>query len=347
MKTPLSDANAIIPSLLLENWDVALTGLHYIPIGNSAYSYRVETQSGMYYLKVVDQRLGIGRKTAARMQFSLPLQRLIAQQQRQYVSAPLPLMTVGGELSVNHTPFLLALYTFIQGDTLANSYPLSSMLVERIAQALASVHTLPVLEEIRRHNPQDNLLAPFDADLTNDLALIDHISIYDALHLQRLRAAINPRQEQIRAFIAHSQEYAQKVRIDNSIFVICHGDPWGGNIIPTSKQQLTFLDWESSVIAPPERDASSYIDYLFPDFNAFDKGYRTIHKGLLHWDGNLLAYYAYRQQLRNLAQWLHNLLHEDLDDEQRKNDLEMLGFHCLDRWQHLEQQAKELVITLS
>ena len=188
---------------------------------------------------------------------------------------------------------------------------------------------------------------PFDVDLLKDLTLVEHISIHRAPYLQRLRAIISPRQQQIQAFIAHSREYAQKAQNDSAASVMCHADPWGGNIISTSNDQLTFLDWESSVIAPPERDAFAYIDYLFPNSSAFDRGYRKIHKEPPHWHGNLLAYYAYRQQLRNLAQWLHNLLHEDLNDEQRENDLSMLGFHCLDRWQQMEQTARELVVALA
>ena len=123
----------------------------------------------------------------------------------------------------------------------------------------------------------------------------------------------------------------------------CHGDVWGGNIIPTSTGQLVLLDWEASVIAPLERDAFLY----GADFAAFDAGYCLIHKEPMHWHANWLAYYGYRRQLRNLAQWLHNLLHENLDEVQRENDLAMLGFHCLDRLKGVERTASELVASLT
>jgi hypothetical protein len=55
-----------------------------------------------------------------------------------------------------------------------------------------------------------------------------------------------------------------------------------------------------------------------------------------------VAQYAYRLQLRNLAQWLHKLLHEPLDDVQRENDVTMIEQHCLDRLERVEQTAMTL-----
>jgi len=51
MKTPLNGDDELIRAVLLEQWHLEVTHLHFIPIGDSAYSYRVETQSNnSYYL---------------------------------------------------------------------------------------------------------------------------------------------------------------------------------------------------------------------------------------------------------------------------------------------------------
>ena len=81
--------------------------------------------------------------------------------------------------------------------------------------------------------------------------------------------------------------------------------------------------------------------FIGPDFSAFDAGYRMIHK--VHWHADWLAYYSYRLQLRNLAHWLHNLLHEPLDEAQRDNDVTMIEYHCLNRLERVEQTATELI----
>src|SRR5437867_6506184 len=88
MKLPLKDGDALIRALLLKQWHLEVTGIHFIPVGDSAYSYRVEVQpNGSYYLKVVDQRMAAGQRTAAHMEFSLPLQHLVAHLHLQGVNA--------------------------------------------------------------------------------------------------------------------------------------------------------------------------------------------------------------------------------------------------------------------
>jgi aminoglycoside phosphotransferase (APT) family kinase protein len=343
MKLPLRDGDALIRAVLSEQWHLDVTGIRFIPVGDSAYSYRVETRpDSSYYLKVVDQRGDVGRRTAAQMRFSLPLQQLVAHQHLAEVAAPFPQPTGAGELHAVSGPFLLALYTFMPGKTLADAYPMSPGLVGQIGQALAALHTVHLPEALQRLSPQDSLTAPFDAALLDDLATLETISARDALFLQRLREVVRPRREQIRAFLAHSQRYAEEAREITVSSVVCHGDAWGGNLILAPAGQFILLDWESSVVAPPERDAFIYMGYIGPAFAAFDAGYRMIcHEPM--WHAGLLAYYAYRLQLRNLAHWLHKLLHEPLDEAQRDNDVTMIEHHCLDRLESVERTAAALV----
>ncbi len=344
MITPLRDGEAFIRTIVLEQWHLEVTGVHFIPIGNSAYSYRVEVGSGSsYYLKVVDQRMATGRRTATHMEFSLPLQHFVSNLHLAEMNAPLPQQTITGALYAISEPFLIALYTFIHGETLASAYPMSSMLVRQISRTLAALHAVKLPEVLRQRVPKDSLTAPFDADLLTDLAALENLSSGSPRFLQRLREVIWPRREQIRAFLAHCSEYATKASQTPVASVACHGDAWGGNMILSPSGQLTLLDWESAVIAPPERDAFLYMGFIGPDFTAFDAGYRMIHKKPMQWHVAWLAYYAYRLQLRNLAQWLHNLLREPFDEVQRHNDVMMIEHHCLDRLERVERTATELM----
>jgi len=344
MKMPLSKGDELIRTLLPEQWHLEVTGIHFIPIGDSAYSYQVEVRpNSSYYLKVIDQRMSAGRRTAAHMGFTLPLQHLVANLHLAEVNAPLPQPTITGALHAIHEPFLFALYTFIHGETQASAYPMTPALIGRIGQALATLHTIRIPEALQQRSPQDRLTAPFDADLLTDLAALETISSHDELYLQRLREVTWPRREQIPAFLAHCQEYASKAQQTPVSAVICHGDAWGGNMILSPSGRLILLDWESAVMAPPERDAFMYLGYLGTEFTAFDAGYRMIHQEPMHWHAEWLAYYAYRRQLRNLAHWLHNLLHEPLDEVQRDNDVTMIEYHCLDRLESVERTATELV----
>src|SRR5579884_274015 len=140
MKTPLLNGEALIFRLLQQHWHLNVTHIRYIPIGDSAYSYSLETSSGTrYYLKLVDRRSKVGQRIVAHMDFSLPLQQLVAESQLPEVTAPCPISTIEGALCVSHNTFLLALYEFVDGETLAEAYPMSPELVKRIAQPLAAL----------------------------------------------------------------------------------------------------------------------------------------------------------------------------------------------------------------
>lgn len=349
MKTPLNGDETIIRAMLREYWQLTVSNIHFIPFGESAYSYRVETDTHTsYYLKIVDRQTNVGIKTAAYMEFSLPIQRFVAEYGLAQVTAPLPQLTIQGAYYASRGLLFFALYTLINGETLANAYPMPPDLVRQIGQALAALHTIQLPAELQQHPPQDSLTAPFDAHLRDDLASLATISSQDAPYLQRLYEIVWPRSEEVRAFLAHSQEYEQKARQLQAEIrpVLCHGDPWGGNMMLSPDGRLTLLDWEATRIAPPERDAFFYLGASGPDLDAFIAGYQAICPHPVHWHADLLIYYAYRVQLRNLAQWLHNLLHESLDEGQREHNLKMLGFHCLERFAGVERMAQELPTAL-
>ena len=342
MKTPLLEGDKLIHAMLLEHWNVYVVTIHFIPIGDSAYSYKIETEGGNYYLKIVDRQTASGRRTADRMEFALPLQRFIGERPHAGVATSIPQITRKGTLYASHGSLLFALYTFIEGTTFADAYPMSATLVQRIGETLATLHHVQIPATLQQKALSDNLMAPFDESLRADLAVLEGVSSQDALYLQRLHTIISPWHEYIRAFLMRSHEYREEaLQVPNSE-VVCHGDAWGGNIIPSPSGKLVLIDWESSVIAPPERDVFIYIGYNSDDFAAFDAGYCAIHKEPMHWNTSLLAYYAYRAQLRNLATWLHSILHEPLNEVQRENNIEMIEFHCLNRLQRVERAIEQL-----
>lgn len=350
MKTPLPIQEEMLPTLLATGWGVEVANMPlFIPIGDSAYSYRVEAVTGEhYFLKVVDRRTVAARQLAARMgRFSLPLQHYVAELELEEMGAPLPQPTHSGSLAQEDGSLFLALYSFIEGETLSDAYPMSAELVERIGRALGRLHAVQVPEHLRRTSVLDTHLVAFDERLRADLQAISRISARALLWKQQLRELVAPRLEMIAQFMARDEQYAEWVRQLSQPVVMCHGDPWGGNLIPAGDGRLIFLDWESAVMAPAERDAFIYLsDPGRPEFWAFLQGYQRTRVEPVQWQPVRLAYHTYRQQLRNLAHWLHQLLHEQLDEEQRANDLDMLGFHCLDRWEEIEQATTRLVTAL-
>lgn len=342
MKTPLPEGDKLICAMLLDHWNVRAITIHLIPIGESAYSYKIEAEDGNYYLKIVDQQTASGRRTADRMAFSLSLQRFLGEHPTTGVATSIPQITREGTLNASHGSLLFALYTLIEGTTLADAYPMSATLVQHIGETLATLHHVQIPATLQQKALPDNLIASFEKSLLADLTALEGLSFQDALYLQHLREIVSPWHEYIHAFLTRSHEYKEEaLQIPNSL-VVCHGDAWGGNIIPAPSGKLVLIDWESSVMAPPERDVFMYIGYNSEDFSAFNAGYCEVSKEPIHWNTSLCAYYAYRSQLRNLTTWLHSILHEPLNEVQRENNIEMIEFHCLNRLQRVERAVVRL-----
>jgi spectinomycin phosphotransferase len=186
MKTPLPTHEDRLPALLATGWgvEVAIRPL-FIPMGDSAYSYRVEAVTGeQYYLKVVDRRTAVARQLAARMRkFALLLQRHVAELELEEMGAPLPQLTRRGSLAQESGRLLLALYSFIEGETLADAYPMSAALVGRIGRALGRLHAAQVPEHVWRKPAVDTHLIAFDERLRADLEAISRVSARASTHL--------------------------------------------------------------------------------------------------------------------------------------------------------------------
>ncbi len=270
------------------------------------------------------------------MEFSLPLQRFIGEHPTQAIAAPTPYITNAGTLSATRGPLLFALYTFVEGTTYSEAYPLPAELVRRIGETLATLHAIEIPTSLQQKALPDLFTIRFDESLRADLEAIERIGTRDAPYLQRLRDILLPHRNYIFSFWARSNEYYREAQLLQTRTVVCHGDPWGGNIMPSPEGKLVLIDWESAAMAPSERDVFFYIGFNNDDFPAFNTGYSSVYKGQANWNRPLLAYYAYRIQLRNLETWLHKLVHEPLNEVQRENDIGMIQFHCLNRLERVE-----------
>lgn len=136
--------------------------------------------------------------------------------------------------------------------------------------------------------------------------------IFDLLHLVRKLQAIS---------IAETKEK-----------VLCHGDIWGGNLI-RHQNELYFIDWESVILAPPEYN---FVSYIGEEFDVFFSAYEKNLGKTISLNPDLLRFYSYRNHLRNLTNWLMNILHRNTEEVQSEKDLDKILYHCMNRWDSIE-----------
>ncbi|WP_308635808.1 phosphotransferase family protein [Paenibacillus silvisoli] len=337
MKVPHALPNDRIAQLLADHYGLQANTIAFIPIGDMSYGYRVACSNGQdYYFKLLDRNMQPAAIERARMY--LPVLHAL-QETRLFEQAVYPVLNLEEKFAVETEDIVGVLFPWVEGQTLADAHPFSEALVEQIAAQAAKLHqtTSTVVDLVQL--PMEDYSLSFEQELNGCLDLLAN----DPHRLDRygseLTAIVVPKENAIRSVFARIQ--ALQLSFTSSTqqdYVLCHGDLWGGNMIQSS-EGLIFIDWESVTWAPPEREM---VGYLTQHLDRFVAAYNVASGRTFSPNIDLLRFYAFQAQLRNLTQWMMNILYRNREDAQQQNDLEMIQFHCLDRWDGIEAALAKL-----
>lgn len=337
MKQGLSEFEKTIDKIVGDHYSFEVCTYRFIPVGDSAYSYVVENpKHELRYLKVFNAATRKGVLGVKRLHRYLPLMEELVQNNL-FPELPRPYRTLSGTLQFTSTHYTCAMFDYVEGKTLANAYPFSDEIQWRLAGQLAKLHSVP-LSQLSSHVELESFSIDFPQNLHGNLKTLESYAGDDPFVLA-LQSLVLPKRELINRFWEQLCEFQTEAIHSKEEFVLCHGDLWGGNIIDLPHKQPVFLDWESSILAPKERDLFLYIGSEYKPFQNVYAEVRRTHPML---NPKIVGFYAYRQQLSNLTQWMYNLIHENFGDEQKHNDLEMIEFHCLNRWSSIESTITAL-----
>ncbi|RAP75816.1 phosphotransferase family protein [Paenibacillus montanisoli] len=325
----------ILLSSLNQSYGIQAESIHFIPMGDSAYSYRVECANGdRFYLKLFDHQNDRQRKSVEKLTCYLPLNWSMVHQNL-FPNISCPIKTVAGDYQTTCNAITIVLFTFIEGETLAEAYPFTEEILAEIAKSVAAIHRItPSIDHSLLLTETYDL--SFDRDLEMCLSLLENpLTVADPIK-QALREQVGSNKEQILAMLKRVRHLRSLAIAQNKEKVLCHGDLWGGNLI-RHQNKLYVIDWESSVIAPPEYDLAGYIGEAF---EVFFSAYEEQMGSSMTINPDLLRFYSYRHHLRNLTNWLMNILFRNTEQAQNENDLDMIVHHCMNRWDHIEPSVE-------
>ncbi|SEO98296.1 aminoglycoside phosphotransferase family protein [Paenibacillus sp. OV219] len=324
---------------LSDAYGIRAEALRFIPVGDAAYSYFLLCHEGLrYYVKLFDHYNDRQKRGADKLSYYLPLLGRL-HDEGQFEQLTWPIRALSGAYWITIEDCTLVLFNYIAGETLADAYPFSPEIVGNIAQLAAQVHRMtPILDRELMALPSETFDVSFLPDLEKCLAQLecqDEDADGDPI-LMELQAAMLPQKTQISEMVDLLHGLRAKSLDDDREKVLCHGDMWGGNLIRCENGSLALIDWESVMIAPIEFDLRGYIGEEFGIYlSAYEK--ELGREVLINTD--VLRFYCYQHHLRNLTNWLLNLLVRDINPEQRANDLEMILYHCMNRWDSIEPQV--------
>ncbi|MFC5653589.1 phosphotransferase [Paenibacillus solisilvae] len=333
MKFHIEDS--LLMDHLNQSYGIHAESLQFIPMGDSAYSYQVNGRNGQkYYLKLFDQQNERHRTSIQRLDNYLPLTWKMYHQNL-FPTVTYPLKNLKGEFKASFNGVTTVLFNFIEGETLAEAYPFSSQIVQDIAQSAAGIHLItPHIDPSTVMNETFDI--SFESDLVQCINVLEHNVIFDNQIKQSLRGHILSKKEHIFSLLHLVRELRQVAIRASNEKVLCHGDIWGGNLIRHAND-LYFIDWESAIIAPREFDM---IGYIGEEFEVFLPAYEEHFGQFVTVNLDVIRFYAYRHHLRNLTNWLMNILYRNIEQAQNENDLEMILHHCMNRWDQIEPKVK-------
>lgn len=325
----------VLAASLEKEYGIRIESVYFIPMGDSAYSYRVNCANGeRYYLKLFDHQNDRQLRSIERLRYYLPLTWQLYHQ-RLFRNVTYPIKNKDGDYKTTFNDIIVVLFNFIEGETLAEAYPFSTEIVESIARSVAQIQLAT-----RFIDKTALLTETFDTSFASDLEMC--ISVLESTEAcsnpvkQALREHVLPKKEQVLTLLNLVCELRGAAIADTKERVLCHGDIWGGNLI-RHHNELYFIDWESAMIAPPEFDL---VGYIGEEFDVFLSAYEKHLGHSVNINLDLLRFYSYRHQLRNLANWLMNILYRNTEEAQNEHDLDMIVSHCINRWDSIEPKVR-------
>jgi aminoglycoside phosphotransferase (APT) family kinase protein len=242
--------------VLRTGWALEPVDIEYSAVGFGSHHWRATDDAGRRWFVSVDD-LAARRRSSddsldvayERLDAALSTARAVHESGAAFVVAPVR-TTDGGVLQRIGDRYAAALYPFVDGRHRGFGDSLSAVERDEVLRLIGTLHTLPGAVS-RTAQVEDFALAQ-RAELANALDELRtpwHTGPYG----ERARAWFAVRASRIEHLLGEHDRLADQARERPDRMVLTHGEPHPGNLIETTSGWM-LVDWDTALIAPPERD---------------------------------------------------------------------------------------------
>jgi hypothetical protein len=254
----------LVVSALAAGWDLDVARLDYLPLGFGSHHWEAVDTAGTRWFVTIDELNhrrwsqdesadDVAGRLAAALRTAVDLSELGLS----FAHAPIPARG-GGPLPRMSDDLVISLYPFVTGRAFSWGEFSSPEHRRAVLDLVIAVHTAP--QAARRHARTDDLTITYRDALD---AALDHAEgasedAGSAGHGPYQRPAsllIAAHAGQLRHLLARYDALAARAKGDDGQWVLTHGEPHQGNTMLTEAGWL-LIDWDTALIAPPERDLS-------------------------------------------------------------------------------------------
>ncbi|MDB6096203.1 MAG: spectinomycin phosphotransferase [Francisellaceae bacterium] len=215
--------------------------------------------------------------------------------------------TLQGESSQVLDNYTLTVFSFVEGEN-GFTRELTNMQWYTFGKVLKKIHAIDLPLFIQNSIKQETYSSQWRETLKLVYDYIQSEPKGDELALKMLIFLKNNR-EAILRLVDRAEQLAEKIKTQNSDFVLCHSDLHAGNILMNKNEEFYIVDWDTPIKAPKERDlmfigggVANVWNKKYEEEN-FYAGY-----GKTKIDRNILAYYRYERIIEDIAIYGQQLL---------------------------------------
>lgn len=289
----------------------------FLPYGECGWVYLVEADTN-YVLKLTQPGLCTGsgfKESIIKTHMALYYDYGIRQ-----ISEP-PLRANSGQYINQLGEYEAILLPYIEG-TPALEVGLTEQHQRKLGSLIATLHRCKLHEE---EAPPAEVFSVQLARLLGDM--LRHTATIEG-HTndiqQNLIHVLRERYPQLKKMAAQFAALAQVLRQDTSLaenFVLCHSDPSSGNIIISPDDNVYLIDWDTPIMAPPERDL-----FHLRQWATAVESYKSV-MGTTELDNRVLHYYQLEWDIQEIVDYGSRMLYFEQSDSQNEHDWSELQDH--------------------
>jgi Putative homoserine kinase type II (protein kinase fold) len=241
---------------LRAGWGIAPV-VRYLPAGFGSHHWVGEDGAGPRWFITVDDLAAKVRQAGepldvvfGRLRAALRTVRAVADGGAGYAVAPLPRRD-GEVLARAGERYAVAVYPYVDGVSPGWGARLGDGDLRAVLGMLADLHATP--EGVRARARVEDFALPGRADLADALGALGQA--WDTgPYGERARAALAAHAREIEGLLNRYDRLVAQVREEPGRMVLTHGEPHPGNLLRRADGEWLLIDWDTVLVAPPERD---------------------------------------------------------------------------------------------
>jgi len=304
-----------LKNLIKSKYDINVEKLHFVPKGEVAYSYIVQTSKKKYFAKLYETN-NLTNKGILNLETAIHIVYQLYKDEKieQVIN---PIKNNGGTFRTIIENFSLVVMSYIEGQTVNEKLSKTELFLTKMGKLLAKIHNTTDKIELKQ-NKFFTINLDFKEDLLLSIKEVTSCTSSKDKNYIKLQNLVKPNINYILSSLIYLEELARKLKQkDDFDLVLCHTDPNRNNVIIDKNEQIHLIDWDGIALAPFERDIWFFINEK--NVECFIEGYKSA-RDVTSINEDLVVYLFYHRVLDDLTDWVYRILFEDISEEQIKSD---------------------------